>query len=182
VRAFLAVTLFAVVARADGWKAFEEMATVLTGPRCINCHVADDVPRQGDELRRHAMNVKRGGDGRGTPALHCNACHQIENAETLHAPPGAKDWRMPPPKMKMAWLGLATPALCETLKDPARNGGRSLAALEEHLRDDPFLFLKWAWSPGPGRRPPRLSHDELLARFEEWRDAGAPCAPTGSKP
>lgn len=179
-RSFLLVTFFAVAARADGWRAFEEMATVLTGPRCINCHVADDVPRQGDELRPHDMRVKRGGDGRGTPALHCSTCHQSENTETAHAPPGAKDWRMPPPKTKMAWLGLTLPALCETLKDPARNGGRSLAALEEHLREDPFVH--WAWSAGPGRRPPRLTHDELVARFVEWRAAGAPCAPAGSTP
>jgi len=180
VRIFLSIMFVAAAARADGWKAFEEVAAVLTGPRCINCHVPGDSPLQGDELRRHDMRVKRGADGRGTPPLRCSTCHQSENVETAHAPPGVNDWRLPPPKTRMAWLGLAPAAICEALKDPARNGGRSLAALEEHLRADPLV--NWAWSPGPGRRPPRLTHDELLARFAEWRAAGAPCAPAGSTP
>jgi hypothetical protein len=179
-RAFLALALMSAVAHADGWRAFEEMASVMTGPRCINCHIPGDAPLQGDEIRRHDMNVKRGSDGRGTPALHCSACHQAENTDTVHAPPGARDWRLPPAKTPMAWLGLKPEAICQSLKDPARNGGRSLAALEEHLRDDPIV--NWAWSPGPGRRPPRLTHDELVARFVEWKQAGAPCAPTESTP
>ena len=166
------VTFLAVAARADGWRAFEEMASVLTGPRCINCHVPDDAPLQGDELRRHDMNVKRGGDGRGTPALHCSTCHQIENTDVAHAPPGAKDWRLPPPKSRMAWLGLTPSALCESLKDPARNGGRSLAALEEHLRND--AIVNWGVEPGAGppaaaahaRRAPRP-----LRRMESSRCA-----------
>jgi len=169
----VAIALGATVARADGWKAFEEVAAVLTGPRCISCHVPDDSPLQGDSGRPHNMNVKRGADGRGTPALRCTTCHQTENSELAHAPPGVPDWRLPPPKMRMAWLGLASDALCRTLKDPARNGGRSLAALEEHVRTD--ALVNWAWSPGPGRQPPPISHDAFVARFVEWEQAGAPC-------
>ena len=161
--------------RGRGWKAFLEVASVLQSPRCLGCHVPGDTPLQGDDGRVHAMNVKRGVDGRGTPALRCTACHQAENSELAHAPPGAPDWRLPPPNMKMAWLGLRPDALCESLKDPARNGGMTLAALEEHLRRDPLVG--WGFNPGPGRQPPRLSRADFVARFVEWKDAGAPCGP-----
>jgi len=159
---------------ARGWRAFEDVVAVLQSPRCISCHVPGDAPLQGSDGHRHTMNVKRGADGRGTPALRCTTCHQDANNDALHAPPGAPDWRLPPPAMRMAWLGLAPTALCETLKDPARNGGRDLSALEAHLRDD--AIVAWGFHPGPGREPPRLTQPELIARFVEWKDAGAPCA------
>jgi hypothetical protein len=161
-----------------GWQAFLDVASVLQSPRCLSCHVVGDAPLQGDDGHRHIMNVKRGADGRGTPALHCTACHQSANTETPHAPPGAPDWRLPPPSTPMAWQGLAPEALCESLSDPARNGGRSLAALEDHLRND--KIVAWGFAPGPGRQPPRLSRAELVARFAAWRAAGASCHPARS--
>jgi hypothetical protein len=161
-----------------GWQAFTAVAAVLQSPRCVSCHVAGDVPLQGDQGHLHTMNVKRGADGRGTPVLRCTSCHQTENVETPHAPPGAPDWRLPPPAMRMAWQGLGAEALCVMLKDPARNGGRSLAALEAHLRDD--ALVAWGFRPGPGRQPPPVSQPELLARFASWKDAGAPCTASDS--
>ncbi len=157
-----------------GWRAFEDVATVLQSPRCLACHVRGDAPLQGDDGLAHTMNVKRGQDGRGTPALRCTTCHQDANTPALHAPPGAPDWRLPPPEMRMAWQGLTREALCAALTDPARNGGRDLAALEAHLRHD--ALVAWGFRPGPGRTPPPRSQVELIARFVEWKDAGAPCA------
>jgi hypothetical protein len=157
-----------------GWYAFTAVAAVLQGPRCVSCHVPGDQPLQGDDGHLHTMNVKRGAEGRGTPVLRCTSCHQAENVETPHAPPGAPDWRLPPPTMRMAWQGLGLAALCQALKDPAQNGGRSLAALEDHLRND--ALVAWGFRPGLGRKPPSLSQPEFLARFVEWKDAGAPCA------
>jgi hypothetical protein len=162
------------VDRARGWHAFEEVVAVLQSPRCVNCHVPGGAPLQGDDGHGHTMNVKRGSDGRGTPALRCMTCHQDANNDALRAPPGAPDWRLPPPTMRMAWQGLAPAAVCEVLKDPAHNGGRDLVALEDHLRHD--AIVAWGFAPGPGRAPPRLSHPELIARFVEWKAAGAPCA------
>src|SRR5215471_5567508 len=77
--------------------AFAVVASVLKRPRCLNCHVSGDAPLQGDLGTPHNMNVKRGPDGRGTPAMHCTNCHQDENSRQLHSPPGRPDWRMPPP-------------------------------------------------------------------------------------
>lgn len=178
VAAILSLSLSGVsdAAPADrAWQAFEAVASVLQSPRCQNCHVAGDSPLQGDASRPHTMNVKRGSDGRGTPALRCTTCHQDANTQALHAPPGVADWRLPPPDMRMAWQGLDAEALCVHLTDPAHNGGRTLAALEAHLRSDPIVG--WGFRPGPGRTTPPLSRAELVARFVEWKTAGASCHP-----
>jgi hypothetical protein len=153
-------------------RAFREVASVLTSPRCLNCHVPDDGPLQGDDNHPHPMNVKRGPDGKGSAALHCFACHQSENAKTLHGPPGAADWQLPPPKTPMAWKGLSTGELCRTLKDPAKNGNRSPQDLIVHMDTS---LVRWAWNPGSGRALPPLSHDQFVSRLKEWIDTGAAC-------
>jgi hypothetical protein len=153
-------------------RAFREVASVLTSPRCLNCHVPDEGPLQGDDDHPHSMNVKRGADGKGFAALRCFACHQSENTKVLHGPPGAPDWQLPPPKTPMAWKGLSTGELCRTLKDPAKNGNRSLQDLIGHMDTS---LVRWAWNPGPGRTLPPLSHDEFVSRLREWIETGAAC-------
>ncbi len=153
-------------------QAFRAVASVLTSPRCLNCHVPGDGPLQGDDNHPHAMNVKRGVDGKGSPALRCFACHQTENAKILHGPPGAADWQLPPPKTPMAWKSLSIGDLCRTLKDPAKNGNRSLQDLIPHMETS---LVRWAWNPGPGRTVPPLSHDEFVSRLKEWIETGAAC-------
>jgi hypothetical protein len=163
----------------DGWRAFTEVASVLTHPRCLNCHVPGDSPLQGDQSRPHAMNVRRGDDGRGTPAARCTNCHQAENSPLPHSPPGAPDWRLPPPSTRLAWQGLATEEICRRLKDPARNGGFGIAQLVEHVTSD--RFVNWGWNPGRGRKTPPLSHEEFVRRFVQWTESGAPCGPISSR-
>lgn len=153
-------------------QAFRAVASVLTSPRCLNCHSSHDGPLQGDDNHPHAMNVRRGADGKGSAALRCFACHQSENGKALHSPPGAADWQLPPPKMPMAWKGLSTGELCRTVKDPAKNGNRSLQDLIPHMETS---LVRWAWNPGPGRTVPPLSHDEFISRLKEWIDTGAAC-------
>jgi hypothetical protein len=153
-------------------QAFRAVASVLTSPRCLNCHTPSDGPLQGDDNHPHAMNVRRGVDGKGSPALHCFACHQTENGKAPHTPPGAADWQLPPAKTPMAWRGLSTGELCRTLKDPAKNGNRSLPDLIPHMDTS---LVRWAWNPGPGRTVPPLSHDEFVSRLKEWIETGAAC-------
>ena len=153
-------------------RAFRDVASVLTSPRCLNCHVPGDGPLQGDDNHPHAMNVKRGADGKGSEALHCSACHQTENSKIIHGPPGAADWQLPSPKTPMAWKGLSTGELCRTLKDPTKNGNRSLKDLIPHMDTS---LVRWAWNPGPGRTPPAVSHDEFVSRLKEWIETGAAC-------
>src|SRR5215831_511866 len=141
-----------------GVEAFRQVASVLLSPRCVNCHAPGNAPLQGDDGRLHNMNVKRAGDGRGTVAMRCANCHQVTNSPILQGPPGAPDWHMPPASTPMAWQGLSTGELCRALKDPAKNGNRSVADLIDHMNTD---LVKWAWSPGPGRTVPPMSYDEF---------------------
>ena len=154
-------------------QAFAAVASVLTSPRCLNCHIPGESPLQGDEGRPHNMNVKRGPDGRGTPAMRCANCHQSENSSIFHAPPGAPSWRLPPPATLMAWQGLGIGDLCRTLRDPAKNGGRTLQQLVEHFETERLVL--WAWNPGPGRVPPPIPHDQFVAKVKEWIETGAAC-------
>jgi hypothetical protein len=39
--------------RSDGLAAWQQMYSVLTSPRCINCHTANDYPQQGDDRHDH---------------------------------------------------------------------------------------------------------------------------------
>ena len=158
---------------AQSLRAFSVVASVLTSPRCLNCHVPGDSPLQGDGGTPHNMNVKRGPDGRGTPAMRCTNCHQDQNPTTVHAPPGRPDWRLPPPDKRMAWQGLSVGEICRTLKDPARNGGKTPDQLIEHVRDD--RIVNWGWDPGPGRSIPPVSHDEFVAQMTAWVQTGAAC-------
>lgn len=162
--------------RASGLAAFETVRSVLQHPRCQNCHPAGDRPLQGDEGRIHNQNIQRGLTGVGMTGAECTTCHRDANPPPElgpHTPPGvSKGWHMPPPEMKMVFVGVTPGALCEQVKDPARNGGKDAKALREHL-DDPLVV--WAWSPGLGRNPPPVSHKDFVAAWEQWTAAGFPC-------
>ena len=85
-------------AREEGVAAFEAIMPVLHHPRCLVCHSTGDYPRQGDDLHRHIMDVRRGPHGEGADPVHCSTCHQTHNLVGLHTPPGAQGWRLPPPE------------------------------------------------------------------------------------
>src|ERR1051325_6270829 len=44
---------------AQGLAAWGQVYSVLTHPRCINCHTATNYPQQGDDRHRHVANVVR---------------------------------------------------------------------------------------------------------------------------
>jgi len=149
---------------------FDPVASVLTHPRCMNCHTVTEFPRQGDERRRHEQFVVRGADGHGAPTLQCAACHQDTNIDHAGVP-GAPHWALAP--LSMGWEGLGNTQLCETLKDRSRNGDRSIEALLEHMRSDALVL--WGWNPGAGRTLPPLTHPQFMQALEAWAAAGAPC-------
>jgi hypothetical protein len=155
---------------APGVADFAPIAQDLLSPRCLNCHPAGDAPLIGDHGFPHRMNVSRKSAEAGLP---CTTCHRDQNADRPHAPPGAPNWHMPPRETPMVFQGKSPRELCETLKDPAQNGGRSLAALEEHFATDPIVL--WGFAPGPGRSLPPVSHPELVRHVQRWIAAGAPC-------
>jgi hypothetical protein len=161
---------------ATGVAAFETVRAVLQHPRCQNCHPGGDAPLQGDEGRVHAMNVLRGPAGHGMPGAGCTTCHGPANPPSnygLHVPPGViEGWHMPKPEEKLVFVGLAPRALCEQIKDPARNGHKDMAALRKHL-DTPLVV--WGWEPGFGRAPVSTPYATFIDAWETWAAAGAPC-------
>jgi hypothetical protein len=159
--------------RGDAARVFDGISSVLSSPRCANCHITGDTPLQGDDAHPHAMRVRRGTDGRGTPAMRCSTCHQEASSVTPHAPPGAPDWHLPPAATPMAWKGLTPGDQCRMLKDPARNGHRTLADLLAHAARDPIVVA--SWSPGPERPLPPMSHEAFVAHFTRWIELGAVC-------
>ena len=167
----------AAPAASDPVTAFETVRAVLQSPRCQNCHPAGDRPLQGDQSLVHTMNVERGPDGHGLPGAHCGTCHGNANPPDsygAHQPPGVStDWHLPPPDVKMVFVGRSPKELCEQLKDPQRNGGKDMAALVTHVSTDPLVL--WGWAPGFGRQPVAVPRAEFVSAFRRWADAGGPC-------
>ena len=149
---------------------FTEIGKVLTHPRCVNCHPAGDRPRQGDVMRLHQPPVERGADGHGLPHMRCATCHQQANFDAARMP-GNPIWHLAP--IEMAWEGKTLAQICTQLKDPARNGGRSVAEIVHHIATD--HLVGWAWAPGYGRQPAPGTQKAVGALLEEWAKTGAAC-------
>jgi hypothetical protein len=152
---------------------FTALVPVLRHPRCINCHSAGDYPRQGDGGHPHAMNVRRGVGGMGVTAEKCSTCHQDHNLAGAHLPPGAPGWRLPSAATPMVWRDRTDKQVCEELKDPKQNGGRSLQKIVEHMTEDKLVL--WGWNPGDGRSPVPMPQAEFASKVKAWAAAGAPC-------
>ena len=148
---------------------FTEAGKVLRHPRCLNCHPDGDRPSQGDGYP-HQPPVQRGPDGRGVTAMRCTTCHQPANFEPGRVP-GHPKWRLAP--ASMAWQGRSLAQICEQLKDPARNGGHTVAEIVEHMAKDDLVG--WAWRPGADRAPAPGTQAALGALVRAWAASGAAC-------
>ena len=154
-------------------EAFDKMMAVLTPKRCVNCHPADDHPRQGEDSHIHQFNVLRGADNHGVAAVRCNSCHQDEN-NNLSGVPGAPEWSLAP--KSMAWQGLTRTEIAESMMDPVRNGGRTVEEIEHHLTEHALVL--WAWNPGvdadgTARERPPVSKEEYIKAVKTWIEHGA---------
>src|SRR5436190_6966032 len=168
------------VSKEEGLAAWDQVYSVLTHPRCINCHTATDFPQQGDDRHRHFANVVRGPDGHGVIALQCITCHQESNANSTGVP-GAHDWHLAP--LSMRWQDesgniFSKAQLCKALIDRSKNGNMDAAALLKHHTTEPLVH--WAFEPGVGidgrpRTLPPLSHQQLVDATRKWVEAGMPC-------
>jgi len=156
---------------------FLEASRVLLHPRCSNCHPSGDAPLQGMDMRPHDPPVTRGPEDRGVVGMECAACHQDRNLDHARVP-GAPGWHVAP--LEMAWVGKTPRHICEQMKDPQRNGGKSLAQIVEHNAHDELVG--WGWSPGHDREPAPGSQAEFGALIAAWVDTGAECPLEGQKP
>ena len=166
--------------KAKAIEAFATVEKVFQHPRCSNCHIPGDAPLQFDTQTPHQMSVVRGPEGKGSPGLPCSTCHSEANPPASfgpHAPPGAPHWSLPPPDQKMAWIGKPAAELCAMVKDRKRNGNKDFAALTKHVTEDKLVL--WGWDPGNGRLPVPVPHDQFVAAFTLWAEAGGPCPGEG---
>src|SRR5271156_4957582 len=158
---------------ATAQAAFNRAWTVFDSPRCRNCHPSGDAPLQGDDGHVHIQDVKRGPDGQGVYGMKCSTCHQAANLPGDNTPPGNPKWSLPLANMKMVIQGETAGQFCRQLKDPAKNGHRTLAQIIEHVSSDDLVG--WGWNPGDGRTLPPLSRPEFVAAMNIWVDNGAAC-------
>ncbi len=153
---------------------FGEMAKVIESPRCLNCHPRTDTPTQGDAMTVHNPPVARGMGGMGMPGMTCNTCHGEANftfANGEGSIPGDPAWALAPPEM--AWVGKTRGEICRQLKDPARNGNKTMAELIEHNTHD--HLVGWGWDPGHGRTPAPGTQAQFGALTAAWIASGAHC-------
>ncbi|MEM7377648.1 MAG: hypothetical protein AAF460_09100 [Pseudomonadota bacterium] len=171
------------VSTADGLEAWQLFYDVASHPRCANCHVGPDNrpmwsgPSYG-RTRPHGMNVNAGVSRIGAGSLQCSTCHTTLSApddsanDAPHtAPRVAMPWRLPP--VEAEWFGKSSSAVCEQVKDPTRNGNRTVEGLALHLDHD--LILHWSWQPGGGREPAPHSLQATMDALMVWSAAGTPC-------
>jgi len=170
----------AVPKSAEGLAAWQQVYSVLTSPRCINCHTATSHPQQGDDRHRHFANVVRGPEGKGVPALQCVTCHQESNADSTGVP-GGHGWHLAP--LSMRWQDpsekiLSSAEVCRAVTDRAKNHGLDGPGLVRHHEEEPLV--RWAFQPGrqidgTARTLPPLTHEQFVAATRKWVEAGTPC-------
>ena len=148
---------------------FVEAGKVLQHPRCLNCHPDGDRPSQGTGYP-HQPPVRRGEKGHGVTTMRCTACHQASNFDPGRVP-GHPDWHLAP--ASMAWQRRSLAEICAQVKDPARNGGKDLAHIVNHMAND--SLVGWAWNPGADREPAPGTQATFGALIKAWADTGAAC-------
>lgn len=169
------------VSLQDGLSAWDRVYEVTSHPRCSNCHVgADNRPMWSGpsygKTRPHGMNINAGESRIGAETLVCSTCHALRETginDVPHAAPQvAMNWQLAP--VEAEWFGKSSTDVCNQLRDPERNGGRSLIELAQHLDHD--LILHWAWEPGGGREMAPYSLQEHIDDILAWGTAGFPCS------
>jgi hypothetical protein len=157
-------------AAAKSLAAFTEASKVILHPRCVNCHPPDDRPRQRDLHEIHDPPALRGPSDRGIVGMECATCHQDANVEATRVP-GAPKWHLAP--LEMVWLGRSAAQICNQLKDPKRNGGKTLEQIVEHSAHDELVG--WAWHPGADREPAPGTQARFGELMAAWANNGAVC-------
>jgi hypothetical protein len=189
---------------SGGTSGWPEIYSVLTHPRCINCHTLAPTfltntnyryPHQADDRHPHYFQVIAGSTNPPSPPPMgdhgaaiglCSSCHGSQNNAFTGAP-GAPNWMLAP--LSMAWesspnVAMTGDQLCAALKDKSRNGGRDLTgpsppdSLLEHIETE--HLVQWAFAPGTRlngepRQTPPLSYPDFVAKFTQWVNAGGPC-------
>ena len=121
-------------------------------------------------MHPHQPLVVRGVDDQGAIGMRCTTCHQGANFEPSGVP-GHPLWHVAP--KSMAWQGKTLGQICEQVKDPRRNGGKTMAQIEEHMAHD--TLVGWGWMPGGTREPAPGTQAQFGALISAWIASGAAC-------
>ncbi|MEQ8480305.1 MAG: hypothetical protein RIC18_06590 [Hoeflea sp.] len=171
------------VSTSEGLASWQTFYEVASHPRCSNCHVgADNRPMWSGpsygETRVHGMNINAGESRIGAETLMCSTCHVTlsesdpdANPVPHAAPRVAAPWLLPP--VEAEWFGKSSAYICNQLRDPARNGDRTIREVAAHLDHDQILH--WAWNPGGTREPAPHSLQGVMDALMKWSAAGTPC-------
>lgn len=159
---------------------FLQVADVFYHPRCVNCHVEGNTPKQRDARDLHLP------DGRGIRPQrgdNCTRCHSSSPTTTGYDAPVApvvgtmQPWSMPPASMAFEdssrMGGLRLPGdICRTIK---QNAG-SAQAVVDHLTTDDLVL--WAFAPDNGLTPAfPQGHASFLQKMQQWVQQGGDCPP-----
>ncbi len=118
-----------------------------------------------------ASAARRARDGGiGATGLRCITCHGQANYE-VSGVPGNPKWALAP--AEMAWVGKSLGDICRQIKDPERNGGKSMDELIHHMAEDELVG--WGWKPGGKRTPAPGTQEQFGALFKAWAASGAVC-------
>ena len=154
--------------RARSVALMEEMGKVLLHPRCVNCHPVGERPLQGEDGMPHQPHVVRGEGGHGADGLPCTSCHGEANFRNV---PGNPKWHLAP--AVMAWEGKSLAEICRQIRDPARNGEKSLDEIVRHMADDELVA--YGWEP-PDHLAPAPGNQALFGQLSrDWVATGAHC-------
>jgi hypothetical protein len=182
-------TQSSVPRETESLAAWAGIASVLTHPRCLNCH-QPDTPLQGDARRVHIPPVVRGPDDMGAGAMRCHNCHGERSNNRFSGVPGAPGWRLAPPSM--LWEGLSSARLCRLIRDWARDQvqladdpcarakgltGEKAAMLERLVWHMNTCLVTWGWDPGGRRSAVPMPHDDFIEQVKIWVAGGAACPP-----
>jgi len=160
---------------AEGANLYLQIHSVLTHPRCLNCHPKGESPKQGNQRVVHTPPITRGPKDHGPPGLQCSACHQAANFAASGVP-GAPGWHLAP--KSQGWENKTPGELCRSLLDRRVNGGKTLAQIVKHLTEDELVA--WGWAPGVdvngrNREPVPIAKPEFNRIVHAWAKAGATC-------
>lgn len=143
---------------------------MISSPWCLNCHPKDERPLQGDDMHPHKPPVERGVGGMGVSGMRCITCHRATNSDPAEVP-GHPKWLLA--AAEMAWVGQSLGDIYRQIKYPARNGGKSMDEIVEHMARD--SLVGWGWHPGAGRTPAPGTQEEFVALIKAWAETGAHC-------
>jgi hypothetical protein len=162
-----------------GAAAWARIYSVVSHPRCSNCHVGDSGRPGWDDLgygaqRLHGMNIVADESRVGAQSIPCRTCHigATGKNDVPHAAPQVDDaWRLPP--VELAWRGKSSAEICNQLRNPQVNGGLDIAELIAHVRVS--IFVSYGFNPGVDRVAAPGSVAELAGSLAIWGTAGMPC-------